>query len=193
MRHPFETWPTRHRRGVFVALLVATIVVGAVLGWIDGDTQTDAAPRGQVSLQLAGSHEKATEVVRSWEDADVMHKAGLSIGFDFLFLVLYGVTLAAAAAGIAARCRVRTWGSAAALGVLAAWGALAAAGLDAAENALMVPMLSNPVTGGSPGLVKALALAKFALLAFVVVYLLVVGVASGRRRPGLFRSSAVSR
>lgn len=192
MRHPFETWPSRHRRGCFAGLVVATFAVGFFLTWINADLRTDAAPDAQVSLQMAGSHESATEIVRSWEDGGVMHKAGLSLGFDYVFLLSYSVTIAAACAGIAARCRRRTWPGMAALGALLGWGVFAAGALDAVENALMVPILSNPVTGGSPGMVKAIALAKFALLVAAGLYLLVVGIATFRRRPALFRSATLS-
>jgi hypothetical protein len=191
MRHPFETWPASHRRAAFLGVAAVSIVVWLLLAWINADIRTDAAPNGQVSLQMAGSAEAATRIVGSWQAEGVMHKIGLSVGFDYVFMVAYGLALAAGCAALAVRCRVRNRSGLAGLGAAAAWGVWIAAGLDAVENALMVPILSDPGSG-APGAVKAFALGKFALLIAAVVFLVVAGVATSGRRPTLFRSTALS-
>ncbi len=177
MRHPFETFPPRSRGRWFVVLFVALLVTYGALAWIDSATWTDAAPRGQSSLQFAGSTERAVEIVESWEAEGVLHRAGMSLGFDYVFMTLYGVLLAGGCVWIVRRARAAGRSRLATAGVMAAWVGLAAAGFDAVEGALLVPIVGNP-TSGSPELVRAVASLKyvciFSALGFTAVGAVVI-------------------
>jgi len=180
MHGPFPRIPDE-RRGRWVRLfLIATLVVYAGLFVIEVHTFTEAAPLGQISLQLAGTTEKVIEIVESWEETDALHMAGASLGFDYLLLVTYGIGLAVAgmwieARGRAGRHRLMAW-----LGVAAAWAGLGAAALDAFENARLLRMIGDPASG-DPQLVLVLAIIKFCLIGFAVVTWLAGAVVT--RRP----------
>ncbi len=113
---------------------------------------TTAAPYGIISFELAGSVEKAQQIIDSW-DQDARLYAAFSLGFDYLFMLLYSTTIALAC----------LWGGRALqardipgyrIGIFLAWGLWLAAVLDGIENiALSLSLLNTPaapVAAGSP-------------------------------------------
>lgn len=160
MRHPLETFPPRSRARWFMVLSLALALTYGALVWIDSATWTDAAPGGQSSLQFAGSTERAIEIVESWEAEGVLHRAGMSLGFDYVFMALYGVLLAGGCVWIVRRARAAGRSRLATAGVMAAWVGLAAAGFDGVEGALLLPIVGDP-TSGSPELVRLVASLKY--------------------------------
>jgi hypothetical protein len=180
--HPFERWPATHRREWVVVLVVAFLACVAVFTFHDRPLETEAAPNGIVDLELAGSAEKAERIRQSWADNDALDEAGFSIGFDYVFLLVYSTGLAALCALGAAAMRRRGVGLLATIGVLAAWGAWGAALCDAVENAAMLPLLDRP-TDSWASTAAAFATAKFVLLVIGLLFALTAGVAALVRKP----------
>ncbi len=143
MPHPWASLPAHRRRPVFGVLLALTLVVMAVLNLVDGPLKTKAAPQGIVSFELAGNVSTASDIVQSWTPAALPH-AGFSLGFDFVFMVAYALTIGLACLW-AAEVLGERYPWAARLGVGLAWGQVLAALLDATENvALLVTLLDAP-------------------------------------------------
>lgn len=172
-----ETWPATHRRRWFLALLVSMLFVFAELALVDAALRTTAAPTGIVSFEFAMDAATAVAIVASWRAAEVLYLAGFSLGFDFVYLVLYSTVLAAGCASLAAKAR-RTgrlrW---AGLGALVAWGQWLAAASDAAENASLLRILE----GGDPAFwaptATTFAILKFALIASGLTFIVAAAVA----------------
>lgn len=167
MRHPFERWPERRRGAVLAALTAAAAAVYVALIAVNQPLVTDEAPAGILSLQIARTSDRALEIVGSWRRAGALAEAGFSSGLDFLFMALYGMAGGLATLAIARRGWLPGFGAA------AGWAALAGAGFDAVETAGQ----SVFVVGGDGGdllarLVWAAAIAKFALLGAVLLYVL---------------------
>ncbi len=159
MRFPFVV----RERGRFWALLAATLLAFVIINGINHPLQTSAAPQGIVSFQLAHTVAADREILASW-DANARMYAGFSLGFDYLFMSLYMLTLASACTKLADR----RWP----IGHWLAWVASGAALLDALENAAQWHMLSTGVSAPWPQLTSGCAMAKFILLALCGAYLI---------------------
>jgi len=70
---------------IFLVLLLISI---AVMRYFDSFLITERSPNGIVSFELAKESYMANEMILAW-DTTAKTAAGLSIGFDFLFLIIY--------------------------------------------------------------------------------------------------------
>lgn len=157
--------------------MVATVVSYGGFYLVDSPTWNETTPMGQVSFQFAGTNENAAEIVAAWEAEGVVHLAGTSLGFDYLFMTVYGVTLALGGALVASRAGGGAWSTP---GALAAWAGVTAAVLDGVENALLLGILGDPATG-SPGAVASIAFAKFTLILAAAAVVIAGGLATRGR------------
>ena len=172
MTHPFDRWPQRNRRRWFLGLLAVYLVVQVAIGAGNGALTTESAPDGIITFELAGTPEEASRIVSDWERAGAVDDAGFNLGFDFLYMPLYGAVLAGLVVAVAHRARGRGATGVHRLGVLVAWTPFLAVAFDVVETAALVRVLDDPSLGGWPALARVCALAKFALLLVAVVYVL---------------------
>ena len=73
---------------VVVTLGIITTILFITLNRIDIHLQTSAAPKGIVSFELARTLAQTEAILDSW-NTDARLYAALSLGIDYLFLVLY--------------------------------------------------------------------------------------------------------
>ena len=171
MTHPFEHWPPGKRRRALVTVIAAAAVLQVVLTLLDGPLRA-SEHGGTVPLEVAGSPDRASEIVSSWEADGVLDNGAFITGLDFLYAPLYAAAYAGGCVALAAAWRRRGRERLAALGIVAAWAATAAAGFDYVENVgLAVTLLDEPASPW-PQVSLVAAIAKFAGLAAAVLYLL---------------------
>ncbi len=154
---------------VSLALFIALLLINQPL-------ETTAAPKGIVSLQMAGSAERSLEIVASW-GSEAIGYARLSLWLDFLFAVAYVSTLLLLTRHLSRDrpgVREQTFSRSATLLFLSAGMA------DIAENAIMLNNLHSPSDVLSMA-VTVLALAKFTGLILGLAGLVVLRAA--RRHP----------
>lgn len=151
--------PPRARGWLFWPLLALSIVLMAAM---DGRLRTDAAPRGIVSLELAGNERRAHRIYDSWEDADRQF-ARRSIRLDFLFLLSYSTAIGLATAWAADVLRARQ-ASLAGSGAILAWLQWLAALLDAVENVALWRMLQGYLAQPYPRIAQCCAVPKFLIV-----------------------------
>lgn len=122
-------------------------------------------PPEMVRLQLAGSAERAREIIAGWSTADVIDMAFLQ-GIDNVHLLAYGTFLAVAAvwAGRQLRGRATGWAP------LVAWAPVSAAVFDAFENVGMTVMIRGHVDAPVPTITTAFAVAKYSMFVVLVPY-----------------------
>ncbi len=164
VNHPLEFLPSSPRKPLFRAFLLWTLGLFLLFQPLNRPLMTAAAPSGVISLQLAWTPEKAQSMLASW-DANARLFAAFGLGFDYLFMLIYGLALSLGtllAAG-------RHPGRFARLGAWAGWGALLAALCDALENLGQFHELFNGRVELA-ALVGALASVKFALIVFALMY-----------------------
>jgi hypothetical protein len=182
MRHPFENIPPGKRGPIFGVLLALTLGVMGVLRVVDGPLKTADAPNGIVSFELAGDVPTAQAILNAWDPLARTH-AGFSLGFDFVFLVLYSTTIALACAWLAQALRER-WRPLASAGLLLAWAQWLAALLDVVENAALLVVLLEAPRAPWPQIARWCALPKFALVFLGLTYVvlgLLLRLAKSRR------------
>lgn len=172
MRHPLEFVPQAARKRLFLTFLVLTLSLFAVFRVLDQPLRTPAAPNGIVSFELAGTPEKAFQIMVSWEPVDFQQPdilrirgylfAAFGLGIDYLFMPIYALALGFGtllAAG-------RHGGWLRSLGAVAGYGAFAAALFDAVENYALFQVLSGAFNSSYPMIAAVCAALKFGLLAF---------------------------
>jgi hypothetical protein len=160
----------RSRKQLLVLAGIAMVAFWAVLFVLDQKLK-DAGGPSIVGFELAGSEQRAAEIVAEW-GPDAHDEARWSLWIDFGFMLCYGTFLALAAAATRDFARENGLRRLAALGAFAPPAAVAAAVFDAAENVFLLLALGGHGGSVAPPLATACASIKFLLIVFAVLYIL---------------------
>jgi hypothetical protein len=179
--HPFRWISPSAQAQVFIALLAVTLIVLISLQVLGGPLQTHEAPLGIVSFELAGTIHRAQTIVESWGASGRVY-AGLNLGLDYLFLVVYagsiGLGCVLLAQGLSTRMRFLSLA-----GVVLAWAMIAAALLDSVENYALIRVLLGSQQELWPVLARYCAIPKFMIVAAGLLYLVVGSLLAMITRP----------
>jgi hypothetical protein len=167
------------RRGLIASGVVALAFFLAMLP--AEQRMTDTGGPGMIPFELAGSQERANEILGEWGE-EGQDAARESLWIDFGFLLAYGLFLTLALASIRDLAGERRWRRLAAIGAVVVYLGALVAGFDALENACLLLTLGE-AGAAFPVAAAIFAACKFALLAAAIAYLL-VGLAM---RVGTFR------
>jgi hypothetical protein len=168
MKHPLQLIPTEMYRRFFLFMLASTLVIMVILNWVSAPLTTLAAPMGIVSYELAGTIDKAEQILVSW-DTQTQLRAAFSLGFDYLFIPAYSLTIGLACIWVAGVIRARRWPFAM-LGLPIAWGLLLAAFSDGVENIALTTMIFNSASSPWPQIAYGCAMVKFLLIFAGLIY-----------------------
>lgn len=168
MNHPLLAIPQSSRKPLFWALFIFTIVVMYCLNLMGEPLITAPAPYGIVSFELAGSADRAQEILDSWDETAQMH-AAFSLGFDYLYMVLYSTTIALACIWGAVLLQNHGWPGAW-LGLILAWGQWLAATFDGIENLALSLILFGGPAAPWPQVAQIAAMIKFGLIFFGLIF-----------------------
>ena len=171
LRHPFEWLSKTGQKWTFVILLLLTLLVMVGLQVLDGPLKTEAAPSGIVSFELAGGQAKAQEIVESWGSRGQVY-AGLSLGLDYLFLMVYASSIGLGCV-LVARSLTKRIKILFPAGVFLAWGQIGAALLDSVENYALIRVLLGSEQELWPMTALWCAVPKFAIVALGLVYIII--------------------
>ncbi len=153
---------TQLSRRFFGVAVLPPVLATWILQLTDRSLRTPAAPSGIVSFELARELGTAQAILGSW-DAQARVWAGFSLGFDYLYMLLYANALAmlilwTGEHAFPPRGRIPRWS------LLLAWGMWVAALFDATENLALILLLQGQRAAFLPLLAWACALVKFGLL-----------------------------
>ena len=185
LRHPFEWLSHSEQKRACVPLVVFTLVVMAGLQALGGPLKTEVAPAGIVSFELVGELSEAQSMVESWGQKGQVY-AGLNLGLDYLFLVVYASAIGLGCVLMSRRLseQIELMGT---LGVVMAWGQLAAGLLDGIENYTLIQVLLGSEQRLWPVVARWCAVPKFLIVAAGLVHIViggmmvVVGVRKGKK------------
>jgi hypothetical protein len=164
--HPLAFIPDNKCKRVFFIFLAGTLLIMAVFRFIlDPPLQTEAAPQGIVSFELAGTQLKADEIIVSWDTTARLY-AAFGLGFDFLFMPVYATAIALGVLLAAGRHPERF----ASVGAWVGWGAYVAALFDAAENICLFNLLLGNSGANYAGLAAIYATLKFGLIILGIAF-----------------------
>jgi len=183
MQHPLESIPTEYRQRIFFTFLALTLILFAIFRLLDQPLQTESAPNGIVSFELAGNPQTARAITDSWKqmslllsavagqpDANIVNVpyvfADFGLGIDYLFMPVYALALASGTL-LAAR---KHEGIVHSIGAVAGYGAFAAAIFDAMENYTLLQILIGNPQPSYPAIAAFCAVMKFGLIAFGLIY-----------------------
>jgi hypothetical protein len=158
------------RKRALIASGIASVAIGAVLVALDARMMDEGGP-GIVGFELAGTQERATEILADWGNRG-MHAAKASLWLDFAYLVAYGTFLVLAASATRDLAEQRGWSRMASVGTAVVPLAAAAAAFDAIEDVALLLAVNQHGGDLTPRLGQVCALLKFALLALTIAYLL---------------------
>jgi hypothetical protein len=167
-RHPFDWLSTSGQKRAFVVLLALTLAVMVSLNALGRPLNTEAAPMGIISFELAGELSLAQRMFESWGPRCRVY-AGLNLGLDYLFIVAYSSSIALGCI-LVARSLSRQVGFLFPVGVLLAWAQFGAALLDALENYALIQVLLGSQQASWPVVARWCAIPKFLIVATGLAY-----------------------
>jgi len=159
--------------------LLATLSLQAILSWVSIPLVNETAPWGLFSWQFAATPQQAQVILASWDHRTQL-LAAFGLGLDYLFMLVYGVTLNLACRWSAEKVGRANWGRW--LGGLV-W---VAALLDAVENACLGIGLIGTVVSPYPEIATFSATAKFTLILLALAWSLFGLVAALRQKQRAF-------
>ncbi len=167
-RRPFNWLSTSGQKRAFVALLALTLAVMVSLNALGRPLNTEVAPLGIVSFELAGELSLAQGMVESWGQTGRVY-AGLNLGLDYAFLIAYSSCIALGCV-LVTRSLSRRVEFLSSVGVLLAWAQFGAALLDAVENYALIRVLLRSQQALWPAVARWCAVPKFSIVAAGLVY-----------------------
>ena len=167
------------RKRALIASAVASVAIGAVLVALDA-RMMDAGGPGIIGFELAGTQERADEILADWGDRGT-DAAKASLWLDYAYIVAYGTFLVLAALATRDLAEQRGRDRLASFGLAVIPFAAAAAAFDAIEDVGLLLAVNQQGGDLAPRLAQVCASFKFALLAPTIAYLL-AGLALRLRR-----------
>jgi len=181
LSHPFEWLPIARQTRAFIVLFALTMIVMVVLQILGGPLKTDVAPIGIVSFELAGTLPLAQTMVESWGELGRIF-AGLNLGLDFLFIVLYANCIGLGCVIVARNLSLRGV-FLAATGIVPAWALWFAALLDCIENFALINLLLGSRNPAFAVIARWCAIPKFLIVGLCILYVILGMLAIGIVKP----------
>jgi len=151
-------------------LLTLTIISMAVMRYLDSFLINDVSQNGIVSFELAKDISRSTQIMESW-DSYSKTAAGISMGFDFLFLIFYSSFLSMLLFKLNDRLFTKT--NHKRLSIIIISIPLIAALFDVVENVALIKLLLGDFQQKWTTMAYYFAISKFGLLTLAIAYILV--------------------
>lgn len=158
--HPVLWIAPEHRSRFFQVIAFATVGVAAVLGMMGQVLHTPHAPLGVLSFELAFTADALRSMFAEWMLL-LATSVGFQLGFDFLLIPLYALSLSAAL--LYSRKEPAPW-----IHILA-WLLLVAGACDAVENVCLYRCLVAGPTDAMALAAGLFASTKFIILAVALI------------------------
>jgi hypothetical protein len=156
----------------FIILFIILLIFIVVMRYLDNFLITENAPNGIISFELAKESNVVLEIIKSW-NTTAKFAAGLSVGIDFLFLIVYATFLTLLFLRINKKLLEKT-------GKNLSWFILflpfIAAFFDILENIAMINLLLGNIQLKWSLTAYYAAIIKFGLLLIAIAYIIVGGV-----------------
>lgn len=170
MPDPFKWLPESAQRSALLILFLLSVTLLAGMHSLDQTMITDVSPRGIVSFELAGNIKQAKQILREWGPEGKVY-AALSLGLDYLFLIVYALFISLACVLIARYFNLRI-AFLAIWGFVLGWGQFFAALLDAIENLALINLILYSQRDFWPIIARWCAIVKFSLVGAGLFYIL---------------------
>lgn len=155
---------------ITVTLLITLIITIVVMRIFDAPLKNEVCTNGIISFELAKDLSESVKIIESW-DVSAKLNAGLSLGFDFLFLLVYSSFIAL----LVFRANERLWQNKAfyAFGKLLIVFIFMAALFDGIENVALVKLLLGDYRQVWSSVAYYFATIKFVIIFICIAYLII--------------------
>ena len=162
---PFTKLSNRDEKKLTSTIFSILIMALLVTSFFNSQLTNEVASYGIISFELAESVDRSIEIMNSW-DPRARIFAGLSLGFDYLFLLIYTLFISL----MVHKLNERLWAGKPFhyLGIIILWGMFFAAIFDALENLALIKLL----TGSHEQLWSSVAF----YFAFIKFFLVIIGI-----------------
>jgi hypothetical protein len=171
LRHPFEWLTPSGQIRAFIFFFILSLMAMVSLQVTGAHLITKVSPSGILSFEFAGELSAALNMVNSWGQTGRVY-AGLNLGLDYLFLLVYACAIGLGCVLVARRLSLKT-SFLADLGNLLAWAQLGAALLDGVENYALIQILFGTETAVWPVVARWCALPKFSIVGAGLIYVMI--------------------
>ena len=151
-------------------LLMMTVLNIIVMRSFDSPLKNDISPNGIVSFELAKDLDETIKILDSW-DTNAKMNAALSLGFDFLFLLVYSSFIALLIFSI----NNRLWKQSSfyKVGTFLIALIFVAAVFDIIENIALIKLLLGDLEQIWSSIAYYFAVSKFVIVLICIIYLLI--------------------
>ncbi len=153
----------------FWPLFIAVLLLGVIFGFVGKPLNTQAAPFGIVSFELAGNLSNASTILSSWDDNTKLRAAFIQ-GLDFLFIPIY-VGVIALGSGRASNTLLRKSWPLERIGIPLDWAVVFAGVLDCIENIALLRLLFGQPVNPWPQIAFWCAAPKFVIVIVGTIYI----------------------
>jgi len=170
---PFQFLSRSTERKLSWILFVFVIMMVIVMRFFDAPLKNEISPQGIVSFELAKDLNRSTEIIRSW-NAVATRSANLSMAFDFLFLIVYGMFI-----GLMVHKLNRIWIKSGfhMVGIVLIYLVFLASFFDIIENIALLLLLNGNLIQIWSSTAYYFAMLKFIILAIALVFIVISAVA----------------
>ena len=167
---PFSNLSKTQEKKLTYSLLVLMIIVIAIMKYFDSFLTNDVCTGGIIGFEFSKDVETAQLYMNSWGDIG-RNAAGLSLGLDFLFPLLYATFIAL----LIHKLNVRLWSEKSfyQAGIILIWLQFLAGLFDYIENLGLIQLLLGETEPIWASLAYYFAAAKFLLVFIGIGYILI--------------------
>lgn len=157
------------RKFLLVKLLILVILFALVMRHFDSYLINDVSKNGIVSFELAKELSKSEDIINSWDTVS-KYAAGMSMGFDFLFLIIYSSFIGLLIYNI----NQSLWKGQSfyAIGVIMIWSIYFAALFDIIENIALINLLLGDLNQIWSSIAYYFAMVKFVIILTCIIYII---------------------
>ena len=167
---PFSKLSIKDEKKLTSSIFYLLIMSILVTQFFNSQLTNEVASYGIISFELAESIDRSIEIMNSW-DPQAKIFAGLSLGFDYLFLLIYTLFLSL----MVHKLNERLWAGKPFhyLGIIILWSMFIAAIFDALENLALIKLLMGSQEQLWSSVAFYFAFAKFFLVIIGILYVII--------------------
>lgn len=167
---PFQNISKPSEKKLTIILLVSLIIMFLTMRYFDAPLKNTEAPFGIISFEFAKDLSKSEAILNSW-NALAKTSAGMSMGFDFLFLIIYALFFAL----LIHKLNERIWKGSEIniIGVILIWLIFLAAFCDIIENIALIQLLLGDLLQKWSSIAFYSAIFKFFLLTVGLLFTII--------------------
>ncbi len=169
--NPFSWLSNQSQKKVLWVFGILTLFMIVIMGIVGAPLKNIIAPAGIVTYELAGDLNQTQQILNSWDQPTKLY-AALSLGIDYLFLVVYSIFLALLIFKIS-QFLSGSDGWFSKIGISLTWAQFLAAGFDVLENCALIFLLFGSTNKIYPPLAFYFASLKFLLVFLGIIYILI--------------------